>query len=47
MTRTQRRVHVWAWAVLGLLVAIGMIAGLSVRPHVAAGEATPATGVGR
>jgi hypothetical protein len=31
MTRRQRRAHVWAWAALGVVLSVGVIAGLIVR----------------
>jgi hypothetical protein len=46
MTRAQRRVHLWAWAVLGALVAVGMIAGICVRPRAAEAGSGSAAGAG-
>ncbi len=47
MTRVQRRVHLWGWAVLGTLMAIGLIAGLCVRPRVTEAASVPTVGTGR
>ena len=45
MTRGQRRAHLWAWAVLGVLLAVGIVAGLMARPgleaRASAGGAAP------
>jgi hypothetical protein len=32
MTRNHRRLHVWAWLLLGPLLIAGFLAGLFARP---------------
>ena len=32
MTRHQRKIHLIAWAVLGVLLVVGFAAGLAVAP---------------
>ena len=39
MTRAQRRAHLWAWAALAVVLAVGIVAGLMSRGEGAAGAA--------
>ncbi len=41
MIRPQRRMHVWLWPLIGVLLAVGIAAGLAARAPITA--QSPAT----